>query len=98
MVLLINIIAACIASVVSWLPSSTIGNIFSSVLSSRQLDGPLAELNSHLSGDALVLLPGGEPFMQATTRWQRYHDPNITLVVDVANERDVQQTVSLTTP
>ena len=97
MVLLISIIAAWIASVVPWLPSSTSGNLFFSVLYPKQLSGPIAELKSHLSGDALVLLPGGELFMQATTRWQRYRDPDITLVVDVANEQDVQQTVSLTT-
>ncbi len=52
------------------------------------------ELGAQLSPSASVFLPSSSQFATATTRWQQYQDLNITVVVEVATEKDVQQTVS----
>ena len=54
----------------------------------------VAQLGPRLSTNASIFLPGSEDFKKATTRWQRYREPEIDVVVEVADERDVQQTVS----
>jgi hypothetical protein len=54
----------------------------------------MAELGHCLSPNASILLPGSDSFSNATTRWQVYREPNITVVVQVATESDVQETVS----
>ena len=54
----------------------------------------ITELGPHLSPNASIILPGSPEFANATLRWQEYKDPNITIVVKVATESDVQQTVS----
>lgn len=54
----------------------------------------LAELGPLLSSNASIFLPGSEQFTNATTRWQQYNDPNVTVVVQVATESDVQEAVS----
>lgn len=54
----------------------------------------IAELGPFLSSNASIFLPGSRQFANATTRWQMYQDPNITVVVEVATESDVQETVS----
>ena len=37
--------------------------------------------------------PGTEQFTNATTRWQEYKEPNITVAVKVATESDVPEIV-----
>lgn len=54
----------------------------------------LSELGPSLSSNASIFLPGSQQFTNATTRWQVYDEPNITVVVQVATESDVQETVS----
>lgn len=49
----------------------------------------IAELGPFLSSNASIFLPGSQQFDNATTRWQMYQDPNITVVVEVATEGDV---------
>jgi hypothetical protein len=55
-------------------------------------------LGPQLSANASIFLPGSEDFRIATTRWQRYREPEIDVVVEVANDNDVQQTVSGSLP
>lgn len=52
------------------------------------------ELRPRLSLNASIIFPGSADFVHATTRWQDYEDPNITIVVKVATASDIQQTVS----
>jgi hypothetical protein len=49
----------------------------------------ISQLRSPLSANASVLLPGSEDFKNAATMWQRYREPKICVVVEVANEHDV---------
>lgn len=58
----------------------------------------VARLGPQLSPNASILLPGSADFRNATTRWQLYREPEIDVVVEVANDQDVQRTVSGTTP
>ena len=53
-----------------------------------------ADLGPHLSQNAAIFLPGSAHFEDATDLWQQYMVPNITVVVEVATETDVQKTVS----
>lgn len=71
-----------------FLPAFT-SNIFSPVDSSLASD-----LGPRLSQNAAILLPGSADSTIATDRWQQYVVPNITVVVEVATESDIQQTVS----
>jgi hypothetical protein len=52
------------------------------------------DLGPRLSSNASIFLPGSSQFADATLRWQEWRDPNITVVVEVATEGDVQETVS----
>ncbi|KAF8847502.1 FAD-binding domain-containing protein [Acephala macrosclerotiorum] len=52
-----------------------------------------AELSPRLSQNASIILPGSSQFVNATLRWQEWRDPNITVVVEVATESDVQETI-----
>lgn len=70
---------------ISGLTSNNIGAVASTVVT---------ELGPRLSQNAAILLPGSVQFADATDLWQQYMVPNITVVVDVASESDVQQTVS----
>ncbi|CAG8973974.1 hypothetical protein HYALB_00010094 [Hymenoscyphus albidus] len=53
----------------------------------------LAELGSRLSSGASIVLPNNTEFANLTSRWREYDAPSINVVVEVANESDVQQTV-----
>lgn len=56
-----------------------------------------ADLGPQLSPGASIFLPGSSQFESATTRWQQhYRSPSFRAAVQVATERDVQQTVSRT--
>lgn len=46
-----------------------------------------------LSPNASIYLPGTEGFVNGTARWSLLDQPNVTAVVKVATEADVQQTV-----
>lgn len=65
---------------------------FSGLLSRQE--PVLSELGSLLSPNASIILPGSSDFANATQRWQEWKDPNITIVVKVVTEQDVQETVS----
>lgn len=62
-------------------------------------DGPLAianitnSLGPLLSADAETHLPGSAGFNTCTDRWQDYAPPTFGVVVQVASEGDVQETV-----
>lgn len=60
--------------------------------------GIQAELGALLSPGASIVLPSDPEFAGLTARWREYEAPNITFVVKVAAETDVQQTVSTQTP
>ena len=64
-------------------------NLFSSVE-----DSVTADLGSRLSQNAAIFLPGSSKFEKATDLWQQYMVPHIAVVIEVATESDVQQTVS----
>lgn len=53
-----------------------------------QILGPL------LSSNAEIYLPGSEGYANGTIRWSSLDQPDIAVVVKVATEGDVQQTVS----
>ncbi|GAD92299.1 FAD binding domain-containing protein [Paecilomyces variotii No. 5] len=53
----------------------------------------MSELSTHLSEGAHIYYPGSENFTKATARWSTLNAPNITLVVEVATENDVAETV-----
>ncbi|KAI1820314.1 FAD-binding domain-containing protein [Xylaria intraflava] len=53
----------------------------------------LAGLGPSLSPDASIALPGDSEFDALTSRWREYKAPNISVVVRVATEADVQKTV-----
>ena len=48
-----------------------------------------------LSDRARLLLPGSKAFADASLRWSSANAPHYSLVVQVATEADVQQTVRL---
>ncbi|KAJ5175929.1 uncharacterized protein N7482_001806 [Penicillium canariense] len=52
-----------------------------------------AELGPNLSSGANIYLPGSEGFTQSTERWSSFEAPNVTVVVEVATENDVAETV-----
>lgn len=52
-----------------------------------------AVLGSQLSGDAEIHLPGSTQFANATTRWSAFKAPHFTVVVEVATDGDVAETV-----
>jgi hypothetical protein len=54
----------------------------------------LAHMPKLLSPNANIYFPGSPKFSEATTRWQEWQDPNITIVVEVTTESDVVETVS----
>lgn len=54
----------------------------------------LHDLSPLLSPQASIVLPGDIAFSNLTSRWREYRAPNISVVVQVATEVDVQQTVS----
>ncbi len=64
-------------------------NFFSSVE-----DSVTADLGSRLSQHAAIILPGSSQFASAIEFWQQYMVPHIAVVIEVATESDVQQTVS----
>lgn len=53
------------------------------------------ELTASLSGRARLLLPGSKTFADAILRWSSADSPTYSLLVQVATEADVQQTVRL---
>jgi hypothetical protein len=53
-----------------------------------------ADLGPKLSNGAQIYLPSSDGFVEGTTRWSSYKAPNITVVVQVANENDVAETVN----
>jgi hypothetical protein len=70
--------------------------LISAALFSFTRSGPLdsiEELKKELSSGAAIYLQGSTEFVNATTRWQIYKEPNITVVVEVATEKDVSTTV-----
>ncbi|KAJ2979491.1 hypothetical protein NUW58_g7186 [Xylaria curta] len=50
-------------------------------------------LGPKLSPQATIVLPGDSDFASLTARWREYRAPNISVVVKVATESDVQETV-----
>jgi hypothetical protein len=68
-------------------------------LSSRYLgESPLAARSTHLpsclSAGAEVYYPGSKEFANANLRWGAAQNPHYDMVVKVATEQDVQETVS----
>ncbi len=53
-----------------------------------------SELGPRLSHSASIILPHSADFAAATIRWTEYQAPTFSAVVEVASERDVQETVS----
>ncbi|KAI1418448.1 hypothetical protein F5Y13DRAFT_149192 [Hypoxylon sp. FL1857] len=53
----------------------------------------VADLGPLLSPQASIVLPGDAAFANITSRWREYQAPDISAVVQVAAEADVQQTV-----
>ncbi|KAJ5087692.1 hypothetical protein N7456_011308 [Penicillium angulare] len=51
------------------------------------------ELGSSLSPNANIHFPNSEGFLESTTRWSTLGTPNISVVVEVANEKDVAETI-----
>jgi hypothetical protein len=51
------------------------------------------ELGSLLSPNATIISRVDPRFGNATERWQEYKSPSINIVVEVATENDVQETV-----
>ncbi|KAB8237519.1 hypothetical protein ETB97_012941 [Aspergillus alliaceus] len=51
------------------------------------------ELGKRLSKGASIYFPGNELFTNATARWSQWGKPNISVVVEVANQWDVAETV-----
>lgn len=54
-------------------------------------------LKARLSSGATILLPNNPGFTNATVRWGTNAKPDIFVVVEVATEGDVSETVSLYT-
>ncbi|KAF7589730.1 hypothetical protein BBP40_003929 [Aspergillus hancockii] len=52
-----------------------------------------SELGRRLSSGASIYFPGNEAFSEATARWSKWGTPNISVVVEVANQWDVKETV-----
>jgi hypothetical protein len=63
------------------------GNIFSSNISITAALGP------NLSPNAAIILPDQADWRNASARWQGYAIPTYQAVVEVATEKDIQQTV-----
>ena len=57
--------------------------------------GILADLGPLLSPKASIVLPSHPEFPSLVARWREYEAPDITVVVQIAVESDVQQTVSV---
>lgn len=55
-----------------------------------------AALEPHLSPNAAIFLPDQADWVNASARWQGYAIPTYQAVVEVATEKDVQQTVNET--
>lgn len=51
-------------------------------------------LGPKLSSGAHIYFPGSMGFQESTDRWSSYKAPNFTIVVEVADENDVSETVS----
>ena len=54
---------------------------------------PWENLTSRLSPEASVVFPGEPAFSDSTSRWREWHAPNVSVVVKVNSEKDVQETV-----
>lgn len=52
------------------------------------------ELGPHLSPSAAIIFPGSSEFLVATDRDNEQDPPTFAVVVEVASESDVQETVS----
>jgi hypothetical protein len=55
----------------------------------------IADLGPQLSPQASIVLSNDADFAKLTGRWREYHSPDVAVVVQVATEADVQQTVSV---
>jgi len=51
------------------------------------------ELGCLLSPNASIIIPEDDRFAEATSRWTTWKKPNVTIVVEVATEKDIQETV-----
>jgi len=58
-------------------------------------DSSFKLFKSSLSQLAEVYLPGSEEFANATVRWGAGQTPHYDMIVKVATEEDVQETVSI---
>ncbi|KAH6678178.1 hypothetical protein B0J14DRAFT_316655 [Halenospora varia] len=67
-------------------------NIFGTANSTKYFDIE-AELGPLLSQNASIITKSSPQFSGATLRWQDYHSPDIGVVVEVATEIDVQETI-----
>jgi hypothetical protein len=56
-------------------------------------NGSLELFKSSLSALAEIYYPGSEEFTNATTRWGAGQTPHYDMIVKVATEEDVQETV-----
>ena len=61
-----------------------------------QNDHVMGELGPRLSPAAAIHLPGSEGFTIATDRWVPWNNPHFDIVVEVATEDDVTETVGWT--
>lgn len=88
---LVVAVAGVLGNLCSVLPSSTTSTgWFSSLCSPGDIS---SVLGPHLSSGAHIYLPGSGEFTQAATRWSAYQAPNFTVLVKVATESDVGETV-----
>ncbi|KAI5459238.1 hypothetical protein BGZ63DRAFT_456033 [Mariannaea sp. PMI_226] len=54
---------------------------------------PWEELSSRLSPEASIAFPGEPTFSISTSRWREWHSPDVSVVVRVQTEKDVQETI-----
>ena len=55
------------------------------------------DLGPQLAKNALIYSPGSPEYANATSRWNVYEEPNISVVVQPGNDNDVATIVSMST-
>lgn len=86
-----------LSTVMAWATGTMTGYALSMDNNYTSSNSVYAELGPRLSQNASIILPGSPLFENATLRWQEWRDPNINVVVEVATESDVQETVRAST-
>lgn len=73
-------------------PLNVARNEFSSL--AIRSDDFIRQLGPQLSANATILTQDDHRFINATTRWSAYRQPQISVVVDLGTEADVATTVN----